>query len=567
MLFHPNHTTFDHLDATSAQMCRDLVGWFEAKGKVALKHDDHERVWYQDFIDAQAEIKLFSRFLTPAAHGLDEHSRWDTTRIDAVNEILGFYGLQYWYTWQVSILGLGPIWMSDNVAAKERAAQQLADGEVFAFGLSEQTHGADIYSTDMLVAADSDGHLVANGSKYYIGNANVARMASTFGRDTDADEYIFFAADSQADTYEVVKNVVNSQSFVANYTLHDHQVAGDDVLHRGDEAWNAALNTINVGKYNLGWASIGICGHAIHEAITHAHNRVLFGNKVTEFTHVQRLLVDAYARLHAMKMFATRAEDHFRAASLEDRRYLLYNPLVKMQVTLDGEQVMNDLWDVIAAKGFEKDMFFEMAVRDIRALPKLEGTVHVNIALALKFLPQYLFNPDNTLPEIVRDTDTIRNDDFLFAQGSTRGLSKIQFPDFRPVLARHASVPNVAVFTGQVEAFAALLMAAPPTAEQSKDLDMLLTVGQIFSLIPYATLILEHAEQTDADVDLVDAIFDILVRDLSGYATDLHGRGGATQAQADGALTLIRRPAHDTDRHDRMVKTVTALSGSYRMPD
>jgi alkylation response protein AidB-like acyl-CoA dehydrogenase len=47
--------------------------------------------------------------------------------------------------------------------------------------------------------------------------------------------------------------------------------------HRGRDAWNAALNTVNIGKYNLGWASIGICTHALYEAITHANNRVLYG--------------------------------------------------------------------------------------------------------------------------------------------------------------------------------------------------------------------------------------------------------------------------------------------------
>ena len=46
-----------------------------------------------------------------------------------------------------------------------------------------------------------------------------------------------------------------------------------DILHRGPDAWDAALNTVNVGKFNLGWASIGICTHAFYEAITHAPNR------------------------------------------------------------------------------------------------------------------------------------------------------------------------------------------------------------------------------------------------------------------------------------------------------
>ena len=78
-------------------------------------------------------------------------------RICAFNEITGFYGLPYWYTWQVSILGLGPIWQSENAAARQRAAELLEDGAIFAFGLSEKEHGADIYSTDMVLTPDGDG--------------------------------------------------------------------------------------------------------------------------------------------------------------------------------------------------------------------------------------------------------------------------------------------------------------------------------------------------------------------------------------------------------------------------
>src|SRR5665647_34687 len=100
-----------------------------------------------------------------------------------------------------------------------------------------------------------------------------------------------------------------------------------------------------------------------------------------------------------MKLFTLRATDYMRTASAADRRYLLFNPMVKMKVTTEGEYVINDLWDVMAAKGFEKDMYFAMAARDIRALPKLEGTVTVNMALIIKFMPNYFFNPA-VFPEI-----------------------------------------------------------------------------------------------------------------------------------------------------------------------
>ena len=97
-----------------------------------------------------------------------------------------------------------------------------------------------------------------------------------------------------------------------------------------------------------------------------------------------------------------------------------------MKVTTQGEEVINLLWDVIAAKGFEKDQYFEMAARDIRALPKLEGTVHVNIALIVKFMPNYFFNPADYPPVPRRDEPV--NDDFLFHQGPAKGLGQIQFP-------------------------------------------------------------------------------------------------------------------------------------------
>ena len=262
-----------------------------------------------------------------------------------------------------------------------------------------------------------------------------------------------------------MQNVCASQNYVSEFALNDYPLTEADILHKGKEAFYAALNTVNIGKYNLGWASIGICTHALYEAVAHAHNRKLYDMRVTDFPHVKRMFVDAYARLVAMKLFALRACDYMRSASADDRRYLLYNPMVKMKVTTEGERVINLLWDVIAAKGFEKSTYFEQAAVDIRGLPKLEGTVHVNIALIVKFMPNFFFAPAD-LPEVPRRDDAA-NDDFLFDQGPARGLGGIRFHDYRRAFAAF-DLPNVKVFAGQVEAFRAMLAsrAAERRAEQ-----------------------------------------------------------------------------------------------------
>lgn len=563
MLLNPNEHDRPYPDEASRLIMRKTIAFFEEKGLGRVKDDDHAAVWYDDFLDFQRKEGIFATLLTPSAYGDGADTRWDTYRICEFAEILGFYGLAYWYTWQVSVLGLGPIWMSDNEQLKQRAAQCLRDGEIFAFALSERTHGADVYSTDMIVTRQDDGTYRASGPKYYIGNGNAAAMVSVFGKMADTDEYVFFVADSRHPNYKLIRNVVHSQSYVAQFELDEYPLTDADFLHRGDGAFHAALNTVNIGKYNLGWASIGIATHAFYEAIDHAAKRRLYGMAVTDFPHVKQLFTDAWCRLLAMKLVALRASDYMRSASPDDRRYLLYNPVVKMKVTTQGEDVINHLWDVIAAKGFEADMYFEMAARDIRALPKLEGTVHVNVALIAKFMPNYFFDPADHPP--VGVVDDAVNDDFLFHQGPTRGLGRIRFHDYQPAFDAF-DLANVNLFEEQVAVFKDLLVTAPPTDEQTRDIEFLLAMGEIFTLVVYAQLLLENAAIHGVDHDVVDQIFDVVVRDTSHFALRLHDIPSATADQMEACLRMIRKPVVDADRYRRVwTDHVLALEDTYTM--
>ncbi|MBJ7347862.1 MAG: acyl-CoA dehydrogenase [Thermoleophilaceae bacterium] len=566
-----NPATYDaaEFDEATRRVLLATIAWFEQRGKQRLLEEDLAAEWYSEFIDFLRRERVFATLLTPArnADG-DPDKRWDTARNAVFNEILGFYGLPHWYAWQVSILGLGPIWQSDNEDARQRAAAQLEDGGLFAFGLSEREHGADIYSSDMVLTPDGEDGFRANGGKYYIGNGNVAGMVSVFGRRADMEipeAYVFFAADSGHPAYKLGKNIVHSQMYVSAFDLEDYPVTAKDVLHTGRAAFEAALNTINVGKFNLGFCAIGLVEHAFYETITQAENRILFDKRVTEFGQVRRILSDAYARLLAAKLYSSRAVDYVRSANIEDRRYLLYTPINKMRVTMEAERVIGLLGEVISAKGFEHDSFFAMAMRDIGGLPKLEGTVHLNLALALKFLPNYLFG-EEALEAPPTRLDAA-DDEFLFRQGPTRGLGKISFPDWRPVFDAFADVPNVARFREQADGLLTLVQTAPLTAEQmTGDLDFQQCFAQLFTLVPYGQLILEQAQLTDTPADIVDLIFESLVRDFSVLATDLHGKASSTPEQQQWVLDHIRKPVIDEARSDRVYAEIRALADAYVMP-
>jgi acyl-CoA dehydrogenase len=563
IILNPKNVVAKYADEETKQIMLKTIDFFEGRGLKKMKDDFHACKWYTEFLDFLKDNQIMAKLLTPAGYG-DASSRWDTSRITDFAEILGFYGLTYWYTFQVSALGLGPIFLGSNAEAKHKAAKFLKEGAIFAFGLSEKEHGADIYSSDMMLYPQSDGTYKANGDKYYIGNGNEAAMVSTFGKVADSGEYVFFAVDSKHPKYECVKNIINNQDYVAEYALHDYPITDADILEKGQKAWDDMLNTINICKFNLGWGSIGICEHAFYESLNHAAHRKLFGSMVTDFTHIKQLFMDAYCRLTAMKLFALRATDYMRSASESDKRYLLYNPMVKMKVSTQGEEVINLLWDVIAAKGFEKDTYFENAATDIRALPKLEGTVHVNMALIIKFMPNYFFNPAQ-YPEIPQRRDAA-NDDFLFNQGPTKGLGKLQFHDYN-IAYNSVNIPNVNVFKEQIEAFKEFMLASMDSMkEQSNDIDFLLNVGELFTLVAYGQLILENKKIYGVEDHIIDQIFDFMIRDMVKFAMQLYAKPISTEKQQAACLKMIKRPVVNRERYEKILnENVYALVDKYVM--
>ena len=224
--------------------------------------------------------------------------------------------------------------------------------------------------------------------------------------------------------------------------------------------------------------------------------------------------------------------------------------------------MINLLWDIIAAKGFEADTYFEMAARDIRALPKLEGTVHVNMALIIKFIPKFFFD-HGRFPQVPRRSDAA-NDDFLFDQGPAKGLSEIQFHDYN-IAYSSVDLSNVNVFKEQIEILKEFGLKAPPSQEQTKDIDFLLILGELFTLIAYGQLIIEDAAIYGIESELLDQIFDFMVRDFSKFALQLYSKPSSTKQQMDYAMKMIKKPVVDEERFKSVLEKVYALKDLYQM--
>jgi len=541
-------------DARSKEIMEKTIAWFEAKGLAKQKEQYHSHEFCEDFQKFVTEEGIFETIFLPKGYGSDPNQYYSTYRNYEFSEICGFYGAAYWYTYHVSTLGLDPVLLGDNEEAKHKAAKKLKDNALCAFGLSEKEHGADIYSSEMKLYPQADGTYLANGSKYYIGNGNVASTVTVFAKIADTDEYVFFVVDSAHPKYECVKNVVDvNQQFVAEFALHDYPITDADITARGPKAWDDMLNTINICKFNIGSGATGIVTHSFYEALNHAYHRNLYGNSVTEFAHVKRLFSDSWLRIMGMKLFGLRATDYMRIANENDKRYLLFNPIMKMKVAIQGEKVHEQLFDIIAAKGFEKDTFFEQAVSELVGFPKLEGTRHVNMALIAKLIPSYMFMPGE-FEEVGRIIDN-RNDDFMFKQGPTKAYAKTKFHDFNKAYNSLSHLPNVKIFQEQIQAYKEFLMVSgADLAKQMMEFDFLLSVGELFTLVAYGHLIIESAKIEGVKDEIMNQMFDMYVRDFSAYAVELYGKPINTEVQLEKIMKMIKRPAPMKDEFEKVLR-------------
>ena len=111
-----------------------------------------------------------------------------------------------------------------------------------------------------------------------------------------------------------------------------------------------------------------------------------------------------------------------------------------------------------------------------------------------------------------------------------------------------------------------MLAQETPSQEQARDTDFLLTLGEAFTQVVYGQLILENADIYLIEDDLVDQIFDFMIRDLSGYALKLYSQPSTTREQMEFCQRMIRRPEVNQDRFNRVwLNEVLPLKDEYEM--
>lgn len=532
-----------------------LAEFFNAKGITALKEEDRNETWYEDWLVFQAEHRIYASVLSPKQFSTLGYE-FDLLKLTRFLEAFAYFSPSHGYSLQTTFLGLFAILMGSNADLKREAVAALEAGELLAFGVSEKDHGSDLLGNEFIVTETAPGQFVADGRKYYIGNANRAAIISILarkdsarsGRSTRSPFVLFALRPGQSPGYRSIRKIRTlgvRAAFVGEFEVRDHPLSAGDVIAEGRDAWDAVLGTVTLGKFFLGFGSLGICEHALEEATAHLRDRMLYRKPALEMPHIRLATAQAYARLTAMKLYAFRALDYVHAAGAADRRYLLFCAVQKAKVSTEGVKVISQLSECIGAKGFESDTYFESALRDIQLIPGLEGSTHINLSQTVQFISRYFTQCDPHLadPESLTAGHATPGENPYLMEARTGAINTIAFPHFLKAYRALMMVRNVRVFARQIRAFR-MLIRARRRLRDTVPLDQRvgLAWGQCMATIAYGQLVAENAHRLNVGAPMISAIFHLLVCDLSAAAQALGALPGIDAPSRILARRMIQLP-------------------------
>ncbi|MEE2756609.1 MAG: acyl-CoA dehydrogenase family protein [Myxococcota bacterium] len=217
-----------------------------------------------------------------------------------------------------------PIWAFGTEDQKTRFLPKMAAGEIIGcFGLTEPDSGSDP-SSMRTVAKKVDGGYILNGSKMWITNSPIAKVAIVWAKvDSDSARSIRgFLVERDFDGFTTPK-MKDKMSLRASWTgeivLEDCFVPEQNMLP--DVAGlKGPLSCLTQARYGISWGALGAALCCFETALNYANERTQFGKTISSFQLTQKKLVDMGARIvtgHLLSKHLADAKDAGRLTPIQ----------------------------------------------------------------------------------------------------------------------------------------------------------------------------------------------------------------------------------------------------------
>jgi alkylation response protein AidB-like acyl-CoA dehydrogenase len=276
-------------------------------------------------------------------------------------------------------LGSNHVFQFGTEAQRRRYIPKLASGEwLAAWGLTEAEAGSDASGTKTTAVRDGD-EWVLNGSKNFITNASVAKIAVLMAvTDRSAGKHGISAFIVELDNPGIrVGKKENKLGMRASDTctlvMEDCRVPADALLGKEGSGFVDSMKILDGGRISIAALSVGIARGAYEASLKYAKQRRQFGRAIAEFEAIQFYLADMATEIDAARMLTMRAANA-KDAGEEVTRFSAQAKLFASEVAVRATE---RAVQIHGGYGFIKDYPVEKFYRDVKLCTIGEGTSEI----------------------------------------------------------------------------------------------------------------------------------------------------------------------------------------------
>ncbi len=296
-------------------------------------------------------------------------------------------------------LGMEPLILSDNEAAKEKYLPELAGGfKLISFATSEPTAGSDVSGIRCTAQEDGEDYIL-NGTKYWVTNGGLADYFSIFATTDPKSAHkgiCAFLVEKAWEGVTVGKTIPKLGQRCSN-TVGIHfdnvRVPKANMLAPPGKGFVLAMKTFSRTRAAIGAFAVGAARSAMEYALDYAKKRQAFGAPISNFQAIQFKLAEMYQKVETSRLLVWKAA--WEADNGMDPT--LSASIAKFYATEKALEVVNEALQIFGGYGYTKMYPIEKLFRDIRLYRIYEGTSEIQRMIVSGFV---LTNYEPAMPAL-----------------------------------------------------------------------------------------------------------------------------------------------------------------------
>ena len=277
------------------------------------------------------------------------------------------------------VLFVNNLYHSAQPALRERYLGKVTQGGWIAgMAMSEPGAGTDVLG--MTTRAERRGDVyILNGSKQWITNGPYGQVFLVYAR-TNADPHdkrrawSAFVVESGWKGFSVgkkEKKMGMKASPTSQLVFEDVEVPAENLIGNEGDALLHMMRNLEIERVTLAAQSVGIALRCVDEMARYAiADRVAFGQPLSAFGQIQRLLAESYAKTHAARALVYDVASKLSA----DSRQSLGAAAAKLVATGMAEEVARNAIQIFGGYGYTREYPVERLMRDAILLSIGGGT-------------------------------------------------------------------------------------------------------------------------------------------------------------------------------------------------